>query len=78
MDFSYWFYNHFEKGNSIHDVAILLQYYQSGIGGDALTNFTCEGCIKIDLWSNTSPPKYCYSCALVIVEEFWDRWKSHD
>lgn len=38
-------------------------YSRSGIGGSAMTRYTCAFCGADDIWGNTAVPKICHSCA---------------
>jgi hypothetical protein len=34
----------------------------SGVGGSAMTLYTCVICGKEDMWGNTATPKLCANC----------------
>lgn len=38
-------------------------YYNSVVGGAALTAYTCENCGKEDIYSITATPRWCKECA---------------
>jgi hypothetical protein len=61
------------KNKSPYDIKKLaraIQQSRSGIGGCAITNFTCAFCGKEESWSNTSVPEICIDCATRMAEKF--------
>jgi hypothetical protein len=53
----------YESDIDVIKLARLIQSSRSGIGGSAITAFTCEFCKNTDTWSNTATPGICSSCS---------------
>jgi hypothetical protein len=47
----------------VKKLARAIQHSRSGMGGCAMTSFTCHFCNKEEIWSNTAVPNICYECA---------------
>lgn len=47
----------------VHKIGRAIQYSRSGIGGSALTTFTCLFCNEKETWMNTAVPRICKNCA---------------
>lgn len=44
-------------------LARAILFSRSGVGGSAMTPYTCKFCGKEDVWVNTATPGICHSCA---------------
>lgn len=46
----------------IEKLSRAIQYSRSGMGGSAMTPYTCHFCGKQDIWTNTAIPNICKDC----------------
>ncbi|ADO59926.1 hypothetical protein [Paenibacillus polymyxa] len=46
-----------------------IQHSRSGIGGSAMTPFSCHFCGAEEVWGNTAVPNICSSCARKMAEK---------
>ncbi|WCF11530.1 hypothetical protein NDS46_31730 (plasmid) [Paenibacillus thiaminolyticus] len=63
-------------------LAKAIQHSRSGIGGTAMTRYSCKLCRGEDVWTNTATPGICKSCAkkmaLNIAKYFPDIFKDEN
>jgi len=52
-----------ESPYDIKKLAHAIQHSRSGVGGSAITAFTCAFCKKEEWWQNTAVPNICQGCA---------------
>lgn len=58
--------NQIKINESPYDIAKIareIQHSRSGMGGCALTAFTCLFCEEVETWMNTAVPNICKNCA---------------
>lgn len=53
----------YESPIDVNKLAYAIQHSKSGMGGCAMTSFTCGFCGKEEMWSNTAVPNICKGCA---------------
>lgn len=53
---------------STSKLTYIIQSSRSGIGGSAMTKFTCKLCGNTASWGNTATPGICKECAEKIAE----------
>lgn len=52
-----------ESSYDIRKLARAIQHSRSGVGGCAMTPFTCLFCAAEETWGNTATPGICKTCA---------------
>jgi hypothetical protein len=58
-----------ESPYDIKKLSDAIQHSRSGIGGSAITAFTCAFCEKEEWWENTAVPNICQGCAEKIAKK---------
>ena len=56
-------------------LAHAIQHSRSGIGGAAMTNFTCKFCGNKEIWGSTAVPHICNGCATNMAESIAIHYK---
>lgn len=52
-----------ESPIDVKKLARAIQHSRSGVGGRAMTPYTCHFCGKEEIWGNTAVPHICLECA---------------
>lgn len=54
----------------LYRIALGVQFRMSGIGGQAITNYTCLRCEDEFAHGNTATPNFCPDCTRSLIMEF--------